>query len=321
MRAKRLRIGCATAVLVSVFILPTVVSAQGNRSEIMEPNRGSAALLSQDGGQLKPSPNALQVAKIIGVEPLIAKLSALTNMKDLSEPGIFLEEMLLRQQITDSILAASLDVDSVLNKIDYEREQTVELRTMLLSQRERATGSTNLAILAIGTGLGVVSSALSVTKATSKANDAVGFTAGGLSTLLWLRSYRQQRSGKRPEWVLPNMLAPFFIESDGTHGDYPDDIWTYLNSASPGGTFEGSRKEQLLAEWLAAGRISFINTPKAKQKIALLTSTNAADRHLHLDSLGERGAMLADVRNRVSLMNHDLRELMQVLRPSQRPGK
>ena len=321
MRVKRSRIGCATAVLASIFILPAVCSAQGNRSEITEANRGSPTLLSQDGGQLNLSPNALQVAKIIGVEPLITKLSVLTNLKDLSEPGTFLQEMLLRQQITDSILAASLDVDSVLNKIDYEREQTVELRTMLLSQREHATGSTNLAILAIGTGLGVVSSALSVTKATSKANDAVGFTAGGLSTLLWLRSYRQQRSGKRPEWVLPNMLAPFFIESEGTHGDYPDDIWTYLNSAPPGGTFQSSRKEQLLAEWLAAGRIRPINTPKSKQKIELLTSTNAADRNLHLDSLGERGAMLADVRNCVSLMNLDLRELMHGLRSSHRPAK
>jgi hypothetical protein len=117
------------------------------------------------------------------------------------------------------------------------------------------------------------------------------------------------------------MLAPFFIESEGTHSDYPDDIWTYLNSVPPGGTLEGSRKEQLLAEWLSAGRISLANTPKSKQKIALLTSTNAADKKLHLDSLGERGAMLADVRNRVSLMNRDLRELMQGLRFSQRPGK
>ena len=123
MRAKRWRIGCATAVLVSFFILPTVYAAQG--SEIVEPNRGSTALLSQDGGQLKLSPNALQVAQIIGVEPLIARLSALTNMKDRNEPGNFIEEMLLRQQITDSIVAASLDVDSVLSRIDYEREQTV----------------------------------------------------------------------------------------------------------------------------------------------------------------------------------------------------
>lgn len=316
MQAKRWRIRCALAVSVSLFILPAVCAAQGNRSEATAPNPGSTALLSQDGERFKLSPNALQIARIIAVEPLIARLSALTSTKDLNaEPGTSLEELLLRQQITDSIVAASLDVDSVLSKIDYEREQTVELRSILLWQRERAIGSTNLAILAIGTGLGVVSSTLSFTKSTSKAGDAVGFVAGGLSTLLWLRSHRQQRGGKRPAWVLPDMLAPFFSESEGLHSYYPDDVWTYLNSAPPGGASQGSRTEQLVAEWLAAGRISPLDSPQAKQKIALLTSTNAADRNLHLDSLSERGAMLADVRDRVSLMNHDLRDLLQGLRP------
>jgi hypothetical protein len=71
----------------------------------------------------------------------------------------------------------------------------------------------------------------------------------------------------------------------------------------------------LLAEWQAAGRIGPIDSPQSKQKIALLTSTNGADENLHLDMLSERGAMLADVRDRVSLMKQDLSDLMQGLRP------
>jgi hypothetical protein len=303
------------AVLLSFSILSTLCVAQGDRFEAASANPASTALLSQDGERYKLSPEALQVAKIIGVEPLVARLFALTSTKDLNaQTGTTLEELLLRQQITDSIVAASLDVDSVLSKIDYEREQTVELRTMLLSQRERAIGSTNTAILAIGTGLGIVSSALSVTKATSKAEDAVGFVAGGLSTLLWFRSYRQQRGGKRPDWVLPDMLGPFFSESDVSHS-YSDIIWTYLKSVPPGAMPQRSRKEQLLAEWQAAGRMGPLDSPQSTKKIALLTTSNAADKNLHLDTLSERGAMLADVRERVSLMHRDLRDLMQGLRP------
>ena len=307
MPAKRWWIRCALSVAVSLFILPAVCAAQGDRSEATAPNPGSTALLSQDGERSNLSPNALQVAQIIGVEPLIAKLSAVTSTKDLSaEPATSLEELLLRQQIADSIVAASLDIDVVLNKIDYELEQTVELRSILLLQRERTIGNTNLAILAIGTGLGVIGSTLSFTKGTSKAGDAVGIGAGALSTLLWLRTYRQQRGVRRPAWVLPNMLAPFFGESEGLLSYYPDYIWTYLNSAPPGGTPQGSRKERLLEEWLAAGRIGPLDSPESKQKIALLTNTNGADTNLHLDLLSERGALLADVRDRVSLMNRDL---------------
>jgi len=315
--AMRWRIRCALSVAVSLFILSAVCAAQGDRSEATAPNPGSTALLSQDGERSSLSPNALQLAEIIGVEPLIARLSAVTSTKDLNaEPGSSLvEELLLRQQIADSIVAASLDIDVVLNKIDYELEQTVELRSILLLQRERTIGSTNLAILAIGTGLGVISSTLSFTKGTSKAGDAVGISAGALSTLLWLRSYRQQRGVRRPAWVLPNMLAPFFSDSEGLLSYYPSDVWTYLNSAPPGGTTQGSRREQLLAEWLAAGRIAPLDSPESKEKIPLLTSTNGADRNLHLDLLSERGAMLADVRDRVSLMKHDLRDLLKGLRP------
>jgi hypothetical protein len=48
----------------------------------------------------------------------------------------------------DAVIAASLDVDSVAAEIDYEREQTVELRSSLRYKRDRAIGSTNVAVLA-----------------------------------------------------------------------------------------------------------------------------------------------------------------------------
>jgi hypothetical protein len=110
------------------------------------------------------------------------------------------------------------------------------------------------------------------------------------------------------------MLAPFFGESEEPRSYYSGVIWTYLNSP-PEGIPQRSRKEQLLSEWLAAGRIGPLDSSQSRQKIALLTSTNAADKNLHLDSLAERGAMLADVRDRVSSINRGLRDLMQGLRP------
>jgi hypothetical protein len=60
-----------------------------------------------------------------------------------------LEELSLYQQITEAVVAASLDVDSVLDQIDNERAQIVELQSILLARRQRAIGSTNLATLAL----------------------------------------------------------------------------------------------------------------------------------------------------------------------------
>lgn len=305
------------ALAVSLFLLmfPAVLAAQGNSSEGTAATTRSSSEITSDQKLIGLSPDAWQVARIIRIEPLIIELSKLTTIRNgTAKKDPSFEELLLRQQISETILAASLDVDSVLNKIDYEREQVTELQTLMLSQRERASGNTNLAILAIGTGLGVISSTLSLTNGTSKVGDAVGIGAGGLSALLWLRSYRQQRSGKRPMWTLPNMLAPILGETEPLGSYYPDVIWTYLNSVPSEGKVRSSRKNQLLEEWLAANRIASSHAPQSKQKIALLISTDAADKNIHLDTLSERMAMLADVRDRVALMKADLSNILQSLR-------
>ena len=222
---------------------------------------------------------------------------------------------MLRQQITDAIVAASLNVDSVLDEIDYERDQIEELRSLLRLRQDRAIGSTNLAVLAVGTGLGIVSGVLQFSKSTSSAGNAMGFAAGGISTLFSLRSLRQVRGGKRPTWVLPSMLSAFLGQPEEQPNHYPGDIWAYLNGVPPGEASQASRREQLVAGWVAEGRVGVLDSPQSKRKIELLTSTNAADKNLRTELLNERAAMLADVRNRVSLMKRDLRDLMQGLRP------
>ena len=182
-------------------------------------------------------------------------------------------------------------------------------------KRDRAIGSTNLAVLAAGTGLGIVSGLLQFSKTTSSAGNAVGFAAGGISTLFSLHSFRQVHGGKRVEWVLPNMLAAFLGQPEEQHSHYPDDIWAYLNSVPPGSASQTSRKEQMLAGWVAAGRIGPPDSPQWKRRIALLTSTNAANKDLNIELMNERAAMLADVGDQISLMKHGLAGLLRGLRP------
>ena len=119
-------------------------------------------------------------------------------------------------------MVASLDVDSVVDQIDNERAQIVEVQSILLARRQRAIGTTNLATLALSTGLGAVSGVVQFSDTTTGAGNAIGFAAGGLSTLLSFRSLRQQHTGTRPAWVLPSMLAPFFSEPE-EHSVYSAD--------------------------------------------------------------------------------------------------
>jgi hypothetical protein len=316
MRVPRSVIQSVLAVSGLLLVLFPTCTAQESHLVATEASRRFADTQSDEGERPRLPPNALEMARIIGVDSDIEKLFSLAATKGAgAAPGPSLEELSLRQQITNAVIAASLDVDSVSAEIDYEREQTVELRSLWRYKRDRAIGSTNLAVLAAGTGLGIVSGLLQFSKTTSSAGNAVGFAAGGISTLFSLRSFRQVHGGKRPAWVLPNMLAEFLGRPEEQHSHYPEDIRAYLNSVPLETASEGSRMEQMLAGWVAAGRIGPPDSPQRKKRIALLTSTNAADKDLTIEVMNERAAMLADVADQVLLMKRDLADLLRGLRP------
>ena len=259
------------------------------------------------------SPTARQTARIIGVEPLLARLSPVAAARVPGTTGMSLEELSLHQQITEAVAVASLDVDAVVDQIDNERAQIVELQSILLARRQRSIGTTNLATLALSTGLGAVSGVLQFSDTTKGAGNVIGFAAGGLSTLLSFHSLRQQHSEGRPAWALPSMLGPFFSEPQEP-GVYPPDIWTYLSSAPENASSYASRKERLLVEWRGAGRFPPLDSPRAKARIELVTSTDATDKKLSMDLLSERVAMLADVREEVSAMKRYLAEILSAVR-------
>ena len=308
MPAKKILLRGALSVSALFLSSPAVYWAQVIPSQVTAVPRGATEPGVQETDRFNFSPRARQAAEIIGVDPLLRRLSSLA-----AAPSMSLEELSLRQQITEAVVVSSLDLDSVVDNIDNERAQIVELQNIILARRQRAIGTTNLATLALSTGLGALSGVLQFSDTTKGAGNAIGFAAGGLSTLLSFRSLRQQHGGKRPDWVLPNMLAPFFHQP---HGEFPADTWAYLNSIPAGAASQANRRDQLLAQWRRAGRIPPLDSPQAAPKIALLTDTDAANKKLNMDLLAERAAMLADVRDEVSVMKRDLGDLLRGIRVS-----
>jgi hypothetical protein len=146
MRVPRSMILVVLAASVLLFVLFTPCPAQVREVVATEAIPRFPDTHSNEGEHARLPRNALQMARIIGVESEIEKLPSLVAAQGAgAAPGLSLEELSLRQQITDAIIGASLDVDSVAAEIDYEREQTVELRSLWRYKRDRAIGSTNLA--------------------------------------------------------------------------------------------------------------------------------------------------------------------------------
>ncbi|HUK90140.1 MAG TPA: hypothetical protein VLZ81_07045, partial [Blastocatellia bacterium] len=173
----------------------------------------------------------------------------------------------------------------------------------------------NLAGLITGSGLGIAVNALQFSGSTANIGNGIGVGSGIGSTILSIIGIRRQHGPQASVGKVPDMLAPLFARQAAWNSYYPPEVLEYLRSAPPGdGPGDGSRIDQLMAEWRQAGRLGSAGDPKNDRKLVRLTSSLDDKTKLSIGDLADRTAMLADVSGRVALMKRDLAELVRSLR-------
>jgi hypothetical protein len=260
------------------------------------------------------SAHAEQVATILGLKPSVERAIALRAGRP-SGTAMDLEELALRQEISETVLAASFDVDGVLAEIGQEQARITEVSAYLQSRRDRGVNLASLASLITGSGVGIAVNALQFSSSTANVGNGIGVGSGIGSTVLSLVGIRLQRGPARQIGSAPNMLAIPFGRKPVLSSDYPEDVLAYLNSVPPGeAADQGTRLQQLMREWVTLGRMDPPESPKRQKEVDLMTASLDPKQKLRIDDLTNRAMMLADVAARVSLMKRDLAELMRSLR-------
>ena len=251
-------------------------------------------------------PDSESIAELIKVSAEIRQLQKLSTS---TVPADRWQILWLHQHISEQVMAASLQVDATTAQIDNEIARANEVRGSCRpprpggepgksAQRDRwwsggrdrlrAELSSNLTKPAAGVGIG----------------------AGTLSAGLALTGIHEQRGKTSPFDFDSNMLAEFFDRPTLPNSQYPATIWIFLNEASPYGPPGLTRKEQLLQTWVQVKRIDSL---ASKDKIDRLTSQPSEDLKLTIDDFEDRGAMLQDVRARISYLKRDLGTLLASL--------
>lgn len=299
----RMKLLIVVACLVAASVCTVPAQTQRNNSQ------AEATTVVQQ--RLSLSPEATQVADEIGVTSLLNQLASSRTSKS----SITFDELVIRQEITEKVLSASLDVDNVNAIIDAEIEQIRSIRSDLQSQRDRAQSIINVASLVTGGALGVVNTALQFKSSTTNLGNGIGVAGGGASVVLSIVGIRKQKGGKHNLADSPRMLARFFGRQPGApesiKSDYPEAIWLYLNSPTSSESTIVTRREQLIAKWKKEGRIKQDGSPSGERQIEAMSNNISQMRRLNIDELSDRVAMLLDVRASVSLMKRDLAELMR----------
>jgi hypothetical protein len=256
------------------------------------------------------SANAEQIAKALDILPLVERGRALAA--ECGAAGVIsAEELALRQQITESVTIASLDVDGVLAEIDYERAEVSELKDRLSAARDRKVNVLTVGSIIVGTGSGVVGTAMQFSTPLAKAGDWISAVGGASGVVLSILALRQPgREGTLG--VAPNMLAPVFGRGVEVRSRYPNDVWTFLNTApATDPRVHIPWKDQLIDAWVKLGRIGPPDAAASQAKIDKVTSRISDHAKLSIDDLTDRNAMLMDLRSRLALMNRDLRDLLR----------
>jgi hypothetical protein len=262
--------------------------------------------------------NADQVAKVFGISDLVNRARGMRAESRCDAPPT-IEELSMRQDIVETLLAGSFEVDGVLAELDNERAHLSELSAALQARRDRAVNLTNVAGLVTGSGLGIAVNAMQFSSSTANIGNGIGVGSGIASTVLSIIGIHLQRGPQRSVGRIPNMLAPLFARQSALSSYYPQPVLDYLGNVPPGeGADKGSRLNQLMADWQRFGRVGQPGSLKTDQKITRLTSSLDDKTKLSIDDLSDRFAMLTDVAGRVALMKRDLADLMLSLR---RPGR
>lgn len=258
--------------------------------------------------------HAEQVAKILGIDQVVSN-ARLAHQQRACGSSVSIEELSMRQDILETVVASSLDADGVLAELESERAHLSELSSVLQGRRDHALNLLNAANLVTGTGLGIAVNAMQFSSSTANIGNGMGVGSGIGSTVLSIIGIRRQHGPVVSVGRVPNMLAPLFQRQAALNAYYPQEVMEYLKSVPPGESDRsGSRIEQLMAEWRDAGRIGPPNDGKTEKKIVLLTSSLDTKTKLSIDDINDRIAMLGDVTGRVGLMKRDLAELMMSLR-------
>ena len=111
------------------------------------------------------------------------------------------------------------------------------------------------------------------------------------------------------------MLAPLFGRQAALNTYYPKLVLEYLRNVPPGeSAVNGSRLDQLMAEWIRVGRLGPAGSPRTEKQIARLSSSLDDKTKLSIQDISDRMAMLGDVTGRVGLIKRDLANLILSVR-------
>jgi len=270
------------------------------------------------------SPNTLQMADNLKLTPVLEHIAELrAQVKEISGP-ITLENLALRQELTESLLqadqiiaTASLSIDFTLAEIDAEENIYSEILATYENSRDKTVARTNAASFYTNGALWAVAEALDIPTYKyprfSISSGINGILAGIVPSIASLYAMHQYNGKRCLSDSDPNMLAKLFGYPINSEIEYPKPVWDFLNTAPAGDTNDKARKDQLIDRWITDKNITAFTNRQSKEQLDVITASVAHQKGLTIDTLMVRQAMLRQLAAEIMKMKRMLLELTMVV--------
>jgi hypothetical protein len=265
------------------------------------------------------SAEAIQLAQQLKLTDNLTELSKLKKARLADKNSLSGDELEryrdLKEDVTETIEQTRLEVDFAQAELVREIAVHSELLAAYTAERDRKVNlsnawgyRTNGVLWAAAEGLDIPTYAH---PRYSIPSGIVGIVAGLAPSAFSLYALRQEGGARFERKPHPNMLSKVFNYHVTPELEYPDSVWTWLNSQAPVGP-KGTRLEFLIDWWQKDGNIRYFSAKPTHHQLDLLTATVQDDLTIQL--ISDRLAMLRSLDALILGINRPLLELMMVVR-------
>lgn len=215
-----------------------------------------------------------------------------------------------RQQLSQRLTQAQLEVATVASQLDCQEEQADQLAGFMANRASEAETRLTAASIVVGAVGSVAVGALFFNNKGGKADELIGIGTGLAGAGLGLRILRNAR---RPPTVLVaharNPLGAVWA-GDNAAGLFPPAVWYYLTQPHPAAPGQPPVLERLRADWTRYGQLGPENSKERTRLTQLFFGAGGA---YTAAELGTRADMHDELESQVNLLQRDLARLSREL--------
>jgi hypothetical protein len=251
-----------------------------------------------------------QLADFMGLRALVERIEHARAPQTLEEK---LDLLVLRDDAVAEVQRVALKIDATVSRLWQEQSACASAEEYVGGRHEAAVTTWNIAAVIVGNGFAIAGTSLQFDGTTQAyVGDGLIIVGAALATAFGVVALVRKDVGRPPFAIETNLLAQVLGRPPTDESRLPEPIWRYLDTPLVGES--QSIRAALIEKWRREDHLGHDDSARAQRRLDHLTRPISRHEVVTADLLGDRAAMLADLRSKISALKLDLQEIIPAVR-------